>query len=176
MFFFGHIGVGAGLVRPWKARLPFRPLALGTILPDLVDKSLYYGMSWSTGRHGAALGLISCTRTFGHTGLFLATLGLAGWRLRSTRLMAVAVGAATHVLLDNVPALYSKVMTSATIAFLYPFYLHHFGIMETSGLADHLRSLFVDPYIIVSEIIGLYLLSWLWRHDRAWLKPEIVEG
>jgi hypothetical protein len=47
MFFFGHLGVGATLVRPWKERLPFRWVLLGAVLPDLIDKPLYYGLSWA---------------------------------------------------------------------------------------------------------------------------------
>ena len=65
MFVFGHIGIGRALVRPWQARLPAVPLILGMLLPDIIDKPLYYSRIWP---------FIARFRTFGHTGLLLLVL------------------------------------------------------------------------------------------------------
>src|SRR3954466_140383 len=91
MFVFGHVGVGRALLSRWKARLPVIPLAVGMLLPDLIDKPLYYSRLWS---------FVTCTRTFGHTGLLLLALTGFAAALRSRTLAALSAGMATHLLLD----------------------------------------------------------------------------
>src|SRR4051812_43545813 len=101
MFVFGHLGIGSKLATPWAQGLPRRWLLVGTLLPDLIDKPLYYGLSFATGKSGTDLGLISGTRTFGHTALFLVLLALGSIIRRSRILAALALGTATHLLIDN---------------------------------------------------------------------------
>src|ERR1700733_5728748 len=100
MIFFGHLGIGLKTAQPFRRDLPLKPLLLGTLLPDLIDKTLYYGLSFATGRRGAELRLISGTRTFGHTILFTLALGAIAARRRSKTLAALALGSATHLFLD----------------------------------------------------------------------------
>src|SRR6185312_7307809 len=102
MFVLAHLGIGLELARPWRRRLPVKPLLLGTLLPDLIDKPLYYGLAWATGRRGYAIGLISGTRTFGHTVLFAAAIAAYAAARRSKAAAAVALGCATHLILDAV--------------------------------------------------------------------------
>jgi hypothetical protein len=51
MFIFGHMGFGAAMARPWAnpfRKLSFGMILLGTVLPDLIDKTLYYSLSFWT--------------------------------------------------------------------------------------------------------------------------------
>src|SRR5580704_10954240 len=93
MFVFGHIGIGRTLAGPWRRRLPAFPFIVGALLPDLIDKPLYYSRIWE---------FVSCTRTFGHTGLLLALIGAVAYLTRSRGLAALALGVATHLVLDCV--------------------------------------------------------------------------
>ena len=74
MFLLGHLGIGRELVKPFSKGLPLAGIFLGTILPDLIDKPLYYSLAVITHKWGSELGLISGTRTFGHTAAFLLLL------------------------------------------------------------------------------------------------------
>jgi len=81
MFVFGHIGIGRALIGRWRHTLPLVPLTIGMLLPDIIDKPLYYARVWP---------FISCTRTFGHTGAFLLLLLLIAYWTRRPTLMASA--------------------------------------------------------------------------------------
>src|ERR1041385_5467328 len=94
MFVLGHIGIGRRLAAHRYAAFSRRDrwlFVLGTILPDLIDKPLYYIPSSITGKEGAALGIIAGTHSFGHTLLFLVTL-LAAWRWLKRRHPGPAAG------------------------------------------------------------------------------------
>jgi hypothetical protein len=157
VFLFGHLGLGRALVRPWHSRLPWVPLAVGMLVPDLIDKPLYY-LSVSP--------FFSCTRTVGHTAVFAATvLGLAALR-RSPRGWALGVGVATHLLLDNVfDAAVGGELGSAWIALVWPldgwdFYRVTFTLTEHAGKLVSLPT-------IGCEIVGLGLLEWERRRRVA---------
>ena len=139
MFFFGHMGIGSKLVAPWSKGLPRRWVLLGTLLPDLIDKPLYYGMALFTGRHGADLGLVSGTRTFGHTALFLLILSLIAILRSSKPLAALAVGVMTHLLLDNWVEHYFMGKVGADhLALFFPFLGFHFPVMPYGTFSEHL--------------------------------------
>ena len=91
MFVFGHLGFGSVLARPWRHRAVRWALLLGMLLPDIVDKPLYYAR---------VSDIFSCTRTIGHTGLLAVVLLLAGLLRRRRWLAALALGMLTHLLLD----------------------------------------------------------------------------
>ncbi len=168
MFVFGHLGLGSKLVSPWAARLPRRWLLLGTLLPDLIDKSLYYGRSWLEGARGAELGLISGTRTFGHTAALLLTIGIFAYFRRSPAAGALALGMATHLALDGVfDSLRGIVVASSLLpALLWPFTGAGFPVAQAEGLGDHLRSL-RDPILLGGEGVGALLLGWdYWKSNH----------
>src|SRR4051812_16556438 len=102
MFVFGHLGIGSKLATPWAMGLRRRWILLGTILPDLIDKPVYYGLSYARGLRGAALGLMSGTRTFGHTGALLLLMATFSILKKSRFLAALSLGMATHLLLDGI--------------------------------------------------------------------------
>ena len=153
MFVLGHIGIGRLLVGSRGRGLPALPLLLGMLLPDLIDKPLYYAHLSS---------VISCTRTFGHTGLFVALMLVLAYARRSSAFLAVGLGMATHVALDCLLDLLVSDTRSALTALAWPFVDTHFSTFNMS-VADHLRRLLVTP-VLVTEVIGLGLMAWeYWR-------------
>ena len=184
VFVLGHLGIGTRLAArlPGVAQAP-RWLALGTLLPDLIDKPLYYALSLSTGLHGAELGLVSGTRTFGHTALLglllFAVLTLRGRGLAGRALLA---GLATHWLLDygGEPAgelllrlgllapLPPAVGPGTLSAILFPLLGPHFPIAPFKSAAAHFATL-RNLYTVSGELLGGVLLwSAYWPLRARW--------
>jgi hypothetical protein len=188
MWVFGHLGIGSKLASPFSRKLPLRWVLFGTLLPDLIDKPLYYGSVLVTGRHGLEIGLISCTRTFGHTALFLFALSLIAYIRKSPLFAALTIGVATHLVLDGFQDYWlSHVMelggeSSLRIAALYPFLQASFADMPFTSFADHFKS-GAQPFTIASESVGIAILGWdywkkkwrfkqLLRSGLPWRKPR----
>ena len=165
MFLLGHLGIGLETARPFRRDLPLKPLLVGTLLPDLIDKPLYYGLSFATGRHGAALGLISGTRTFGHTILFTASLGALAAARRSKAIAALALGAATHLLLDVASDAFTRNTGFSLRVLAWPFFGWSFPGYTYSGLGEHL-SQFRAPFFLCAELVGAMILFVEWRRAR----------
>jgi hypothetical protein len=173
MFLLGHTGIGSALAERFTEPRWFRWLLAGTLLPDLIDKPLYYGLVLVTGRRGAALGLISSTRTVGHTTLLLLAVLLVGFGARHRGLVAVALGMATHLLLDLGGSLLNPQGSlrgtpdspSTLCAVLYPLLGWRFPVMPFQDISGHVGSL-RSPHVIAGEIIGGLLLFWRWRRSR----------
>ncbi|MCG1007638.1 metal-dependent hydrolase [Halorubrum lacusprofundi] len=103
----GHAAVGylcySFIVRVRDRRAPTGPavltLAVGTQLPDLIDKPL----AWS-------LGILPSGRSLGHSLLFAVLLTIVVWVVaqrydRQREVSALMVGHLLHVLADSTPAL-----------------------------------------------------------------------
>jgi hypothetical protein len=173
MFVLGHMGIGSKLAAPLRPGLPRSWLLVGTLLPDLLDKPLYYGLVLATGQRSAELGLISGTRTFAHTGIFLLLLTLAAFARHSKILAALALGTATHLLLDNVSdrILAPGYESSALLALVFPALGVRFGAIPFGSAEEHLHSIF-KPFTMGAEAVGAAILfwdSWVQTH-----KAEIV--
>ena len=165
MLVLGHLGIGLQVARPFRRDLPLKPLMIGTLLPDLIDKPLYYGLSLATGRHGADIGLISGTRTFGHTILFTASLGALAAARRSKVLAALALGSATHLFLDVVTDVFTRRADFSLGVLAWPLLGWQFPGYAYSGLREHL-SQYHEPFLLYAEIIGGILLFVEWRRAR----------
>ena len=150
MFVLGHLGVGRAIIGPLRRALPFVPFAAGALLPDVIDKSLYYAHLSS---------YVSCTRTFAHTGLFLGVAALTAWGVRSRIWTALAVGIATHLLLDGLMDLFSREPSSAFIALTWPFLHDRFASYDFASPLDQLGQIW-RPRIMLAEAVGL---AWLAR-------------
>jgi hypothetical protein len=153
----GHLGIGLQIAKPFRRDRPLKPLLLGTLLPDLIDKPLYYGLSWATGREGRALGLISGTRTFGHTGLLTVSVAALAAARRSKALAALALGMATHLLLDAASDLITGPADFSLRVVLWPFMGRRFPVYAYSGLSEHLGRGF-EPFFLFAEIVGALIL------------------
>ena len=169
MRIFGHLGMGSKLAAPFARRLPYGWLLLGTLIPDLIDKPLYYGLHLMTGLSGDALGLISCTRTFGHSGLLLMLVLAIAMLKRSKILAAIGLGMATHLVLDGMQdrwnLLHGSPGASATLlAATFP-YFGKFAAMPFNNVEDHLRT-GTQPFILMSEVLGFLILVWDYYRRR----------
>ena len=157
MYILGHLGIGALAVRPWWRTVSMKWLLLGTVLPDLIDKPLYYALCLWTGRQGAAIGLISGTRTIGHTALFLIFCGAISWFCKSRNGAALSAGVATHLLLDNLGDLFANGFSAYSHALLWPLLGWNFPVMPYPGLISQVGHL-LDFKHLVFEILGAIVL------------------
>jgi hypothetical protein len=160
MFALGHVGIGRRLVaRRYRAftTVERRIFTVGALLPDLIDKPLYYIPSWITGKRGTELGLIAGTHSFGHTGLFLVALTVVAMLLRRPSARALALGVATHLALDIV----GLSMDRATL--FWPLLGWRFTPFQHGGLGEHLLAV-LHPVTLAGELIGAAIILWdLWR-------------
>lgn len=165
MWIFGHLGIGSKLAAPLSRKLPYGWLLFGTLLPDLVDKTLYYSLAFATGRRGYEIGLISGTRTLGHTAIFAFIFALLATLRRSKLLAALVLGIASHLVLDGFQdywfhrVLHLEGDSSLLLAALFPFYENHFAEMPYGSWLDHLKS-GTQPLLIFGESLGIAILGW----------------
>jgi hypothetical protein len=158
MFVFGHLGFGSVLARPWRDRAGRWALLVGMLLPDLIDKPLYYARLSD---------IFSCTRTVGHTGLLALVLLLAGVLFRRRAMAALAIGMTTHVILDCVmDAVVGSPESSALRAAAWPLMGTHFARVYLPSLTVHVERLMNLP-ILVTEVTGALLLVWELRRRPA---------
>lgn len=148
MFVLGHLGIGRAMLGRARWRLPAVAFLVGALLPDIIDKPLYYA-------HVARY--VSGTRTFAHTGLFLCALALTAALRRSRVWNAVAIGVATHLVLDGVIDLFTSGASAEWIAFTWPFLHTQFGVSPFRSPLEQLHEVGV-PAVLISEIVGFVLL------------------
>ncbi|MEK6705784.1 MAG: metal-dependent hydrolase [Candidatus Poribacteria bacterium] len=176
MFILGHIGIGVTIVKPWIKGLSRRWFFLGAIIPDLIDKPLYYGLSYYLNKSGNELGLICGTRTFGHTALFLLMLTLLSFIKKSKTLAAITLGIATHLVLDHVgdsirSYSYGYYNSDGLKSLLWPLMDAKFPPAAFPGILEHLKSIELT-HTFWAEIIGAFLLGWdFWKQSR---RREII--
>ena len=131
------------------------------MIPDLIDKPLYYGCSLATGLRGAEMGLISGTRTFGHTALFAGVLGIVALWRKTPTWAALALGNASHLLIDHLWDAIFGPKHDAGIrlqGLLWPFLGNDFPDYPFHNLADHMERFTANPALI-GEGIGALLLT-----------------
>ena len=168
MFALGHLGIGKKLAaRPFRhfSRADRRAFFVGALLPDLIDKPLYYIPAWLTGREDAAAGILSGTHLFAHTGLFLLVLAIAAQLTRSGPLRALTIGVATHFVLDFV----GLSMNWGTL--LWPLLGWRFPTYPFRSLGQHLGTLF-NPITFIGETLGAAILWWDYRKARRRPVPD----
>ena len=152
MFLLGHLGIGLGLawLLAWTmpAKIDYRFVLFGAILPDLIDKPL-----------GFVLGLQ--TRLWAHTFLFLFGILALSFLppLRAFRL--IGFGVATHLLLD-------MIWLQPNIV-LYPLYGGYFPPAQFD-VDRWFEMLLHDPYTQIGEVVGAAtLVAFAWAHGlRSW--------
>src|SRR6267143_2598682 len=156
MFVFGHLGVGSWVIARRVRAEQLAWVLFGTLLADLIDKPLYYALVLATGRHGAELGLVSGTRTFGHTLLLLVAL----WLVLPRRIGApLALGMITHLGLDELgdilglflPVLRIHPHPGTISAILFPLLGPRFPVSPFHSMVEHLASL-ENAYVFAGEI------------------------
>ena len=187
MILFGHLGLGLKMSRPLMGKepspLPLKWLLIGTLFPDLIDKPLYYGLRLIQGPDGAALHLISGTRTFGHTALFLLLLAIVAIVTKSRAIAAVSLGVATHLLLDHLGDSIGHAIWPSTdviqydergrnlslVGLLWPFLGNRLPVNLHRNIIEHARTFVFRPHIWIGEIIGfLFLMRDQGKDQRIW--------
>ena len=162
MFALGHLGLGKKIAaRPYGrfSALDKRAFFLGALLPDVIDKPLFYIPFWLTGRRGAAAGILSGTHLFAHTGLFLLALVVVAGLTRSLPARAIAIGVATHFVLDLVG------LSMGLGTLLWPLYGWHFPAYPFKNLGQHLGTI-LNPITLAGELLGAVILWWDWWKTR----------
>jgi hypothetical protein len=162
VFALGHLGLGKKIAaRPYRRWSAFekRAFFLGALLPDLIDKPLFYIPLWVTGRRGAAAGMLSGTHLFAHTGLFLLALVIAALIARSRPVRAVAIGVATHFALDCLG------LSMGLGTLLWPLFGWHFPSYPFRSLGQHLATI-LNPVTLAGELLGAAVLWWDYRKAR----------
>jgi hypothetical protein len=167
MFVLGHLGLGKKLAtRPYRgfSRGEKRAFFVGALLPDLIDKPLFYGYDWLTGGQGALAPILSGTHLYAHTGLFLLLLAIAARISRGRLLRALAIGVATHLTLDVVA------LSMGLKTLLWPLLGTGFPRYPFHSLAEHLGTVF-RPVTLAGELLGAAALWWDWRRAHRAARP-----
>jgi hypothetical protein len=162
VFALGHLGLGKTIAaRPYRRSSPVERGAFfrGALLPDLIDKPLFYVPFWLTGGRSAATGILSGTHLWAHTGLFLLALVLAALLTRSPLLSALAIGVATHFVLDCVG------LSMGLGTLLWPLFGWHFPAFPFRSLGQHLATI-LNPITLAGELLGGAVLWWDYRKAR----------
>jgi len=166
LFPLGHVGIGTHLIpRALRERLPWRWLALGCLLPDLIDKPIWLLTQWL----GAESHLYDTSRMFGHTAFLAVGVAIAARALRTPRLVAVAYAIPTHLFLD--------VLTDAGMGggwgvwknwLFWPFELPRLRTLVTASTAfQDLAFEMGSAVYIVGEVVGAALLLWDFARYRS---------
>jgi hypothetical protein len=162
VFALGHLGLGKSMAaRPYRrfSAGERRAFFLGALLPDLIDKPLFYLPFWLTAGRSAG-GILSGTHLWAHTGLFLLALTLAARITRSPPLRAAAIGVATHFVLDGVG------LSMGLGTLLWPAFGWHFPAYPFRGFGQHLATI-LNPITLAGEVLGAAILWWDYRKARA---------
>ena len=165
MFVLGHVGIGPRLLGPLRHRLPARWLALGCLLPDLIDKPLFYALLWAEGHADA---LIRGSRSVAHSGLFLLALIALAAVARRAFLRALAAGVATHLVLDIAGELITGADPDSSIwlAIFYPAMGGQFPSAHFASMLEHLKLTAESWYVVAGEVVGAALLFRAYRERR----------
>ena len=167
MFVLGHVGIGTRVLGGLRQRLPARWLILGCLLPDLIDKPLFYLLLWAREHPDA---LIAGSRSIGHSGLFLVALLAIAVVTRRGAAWALFAGVLTHLLLDIGGELVTGARPGASIwlAILFPLLGWRFPTAYFGSILEHLRLSAENIYVVVGELVGgaILLSSW-WKRRRA---------
>lgn len=151
------LAVGLGHLADQRFRLPDRALvwlAVGALLPDLLDKAISVGLALGEGR------------LIGHTLVFACAWIVAGVAAYPDARIAwpqlVGFGSLSHVLAD-LPA----VATSLWPAFGVAFPIRGVSYAPRSVVAGLLG----DPVVLVAEIAGAAILAAVVADRRGWPSP-----
>jgi hypothetical protein len=144
-----------------RRHLPLFPLLFGCLLPDLLDKPLYYLVPRG--------GLITGSRTFGHTALFLLAWMVLAVVTRAPAIKAIAAGVLTHLLLDIGGELFtgSTPDQSIWLAIFWPGFGGRFPVAHFKTALEHLRLTLESAYVLAGELVGAALLVLQWRRRRT---------
>jgi hypothetical protein len=169
-----HLGFGTSIgQRLWakKTRFTFWTFCLGTLLPDLIDKSLYYLLKpiGPFPAIGLSLDWVTGTRTVAHTLLFpLLLTGVLTTLFPKATLgrNALIGGILTHLLLDGLSEQWIEGSQTPHQALLWPLLGWDFPHAHYDSLREHWLRKLKLPFIL-GELAGAYF--W-WRQIKIFRK------
>ena len=165
MFPFGHVGIGTHLIpRAVRERLPWRWLALGCLLPDLLDKPIWLAAQWL----GVELPQLESARLFGHTAWFALAFAVAA-RLSGARpFAALAYAIPTHLVLDMVTDWGRGGGLGVWERWLFwPLELPRLHLLMVASPLQELWAEVRIPVNLAGELIGAALLLWDFAQTRG---------
>ena len=158
-----RIRCSVGKVRSRIGAIDYRLVLLGSILPDIIDKPVWFLVSNISAE--SVLG----GRGYAHTLAFNLVLLLGGLVLikyRKRWLLVLSLCSLGHLVCDQ--------MWGSPATLLWPF-LGPLPAKETAGwLSDVIRDLFTDPDSGIPEIVGLLALLFLLPAYRLVTKKGVV--
>ena len=161
MLLFGHMGIGYKLSQLIKTKIKpsLKGILIGSLLPDIIDKPLYFILVCVTGRQGEELGFINGTRTFAHTGLFFMILFILTFYKRNIFFICIVIGQFTHLLLDCLSTyiLWPDKFINFFIVFFWPLLGIRFPPTELKNFHDA-EMYYLNPFLIGFEVIGIVCL------------------
>jgi len=162
MFILGHIGLMVAIVvffilryfPDWRPKFDIRYLAIGALLPDLIDKTIGLFILQEQIDNG---------RIYAHTLLFSVVLTLIAVRLRSRISISISFGVWTHLAFDK--------MWEVPGTLFWPAF--GFGFPRINFYPGRwLELLLTDPYIYTTEILGALILFYLFIHWKLYKKTN----
>ena len=156
MLLFAHVGLALASAR-LSNRLDLLFLAMGSMLPDIIDKPL--GL--------LVFGSPNMGRTFAHTFLFLLILTAVSIRLQDIRSASLTWGVFVHLILDT--------MWSSPVTLLWPL-LGGFPDAPYLDTFSYLQMLLMgleEPGILIPELLGLGYIILLVYLKRGWIWNDI---
>ncbi len=179
MIFFGHLGITAAGFRVYEMvsarrshgkvaantdapvcpadadcpHIDYRLVLVGSVLPDLLDKPLWF--------LGYSVGSIS-TRAYGHSFLFGFTLLLVGLLLLNYRrpwLLTLALASLPHLVMDQM-WLQPRILWWPLLGPV-PVGPPPFSVLAL------IRELLTHPHLLLSEMLGIVLLVFVGRKLRT---------
>ncbi len=160
MLLFAHVGLALATAR-FFSRVSLAFLALGSMLPDIIDKPL--GL--------IVFGSPNMGRTFAHTLLFLMILSALCWHFQDIRLFSLAWGVLVHLSLDF--------MWNSPEILLWPI-LGPFPsapLLDTMSYLEMLLCGLKNPAVWIPETAGLaYLVFFGYTRRRqisAWIDHHL---
>jgi membrane-bound metal-dependent hydrolase YbcI (DUF457 family) len=144
-------------------RIDLAYLALGSILPDIIDKPL--GL--------IVFGTPAMGRIFAHTLLFLLALTALAIALRDVRIASISGGVLAHLVLDS--------MWKSPVTLLWPF-LGNFPMTVELSTFSYIQQLLFEltnPSVLIPEVLGLSYLIYFAFERRSSLVgrlSRVVEG
>ena len=154
--------------RSVRERVPWRWLALGCLVPDVIDKPVWVVAQWL----GAESRHVDTARMIGHTAFLAAAVALVAWRRRSPKWVALAYGIPTHLVLDVVTDFGMGGGLGVWKSWLFwPFQVPRLGILMVASPLGELAGEMENGVYIAGEVIGGALLLWDFARTRFGKDP-----
>ncbi len=169
MLIFGHLGLTLALA--YLARKVYPHLnpslafvALGSLLPDIIDKPLGY----------LIFGDMGTGRIFAHTLLFFIVLATIAAALRSREFASLAGGVFAHLIEDS--------MWKMPAVLFWPL-LGSFPVNPPQGVLSYIQMLLTglqNPAVLVPEVLGfvslIYIISQMRPIIITMIKTRFMSG